>query len=82
MMRYRHIASALLVLAILFLPYWAYAPLIAAAVVVFPFYWEAIVLGFLADALYGPPGSYRAALAALALVALLLPVRERLRWTS
>ncbi|MBX4206494.1 hypothetical protein KW784_01785 [Candidatus Parcubacteria bacterium] len=78
----RNLVSSALVLAVLFLPYWAYVPPIALAALLLPFYWEAVVLGFLIDTLYGQQGSFPAALAAAAFVALLMPVRKRLRWTS
>jgi hypothetical protein len=78
----RHLITAALVAAILFLPYWLYIPAVALAVVLLPLYWEAVLLGFLIDVLYGSEGSYRGALTALVLVALLIPVRDRLRWTS
>lgn len=82
MTKYRHIATILLALAVLFLPYWAYFPAIVLAALFFPFYWEAILLGFAVDALYGSHGSFRTALGAALLIALLLPLRERLRFAS
>jgi hypothetical protein len=79
---YRPFATAALFLAVVFLPYWAYVPLIVAGALLLPFYWEAIILGFAIDTLYGTRGFFPAALAAAALVALFIPLRERLRLIS
>lgn len=82
MTKYRHIITLFLVLAVLFLPYWVYAPAIILGIVLLPLYWEAVILGFVIDVLYGAHGSFRTALAALIMVAVFVPVRERLRFTS
>lgn len=82
MNRYRHFVSAVILIAVVFLPYWIYVPLIFAASLLLPFYWEAILFGFLIDTLYGTSGLYSAALTAAAAVALFIPVRERLRLMS
>lgn len=79
---YRHVISIALFLAVIFLPYWAYVPLLLAAALLLPFYWEAIPFGFLIDTLYGTSGLYPAALAAAAAVAVFIPLRERLRLMS
>ena len=79
----KRIAASLFVLAaILFLPYWAYLPLLAVAMVLVPFYWEAIVFGFLIDVLYGSGGTLfsPAPLVTLLFLVILLPIRERIRW--
>jgi hypothetical protein len=78
---YRHLVSLALLLGVLFLPYWLYVPAILAGVLLLPFYWEAIVLGFLIDTLYGTQSYYPGALLAALAVGLLLPIRERLRLT-
>lgn len=80
MSRERLIATGTILLAILFLPYWIYLPLIGAAMILFPLYWEAIVFGFLIDTLYGT-GTLRFAVIATVLLLALLPVRERLRFS-
>lgn len=82
-MRKRRILASIMVLgAIIFLPYWIYLPLLLTAMALLPFYWEAIIFGFLIDVLYGPD-MHRlfspAALSALVILVLLLPLRERLR---
>lgn len=74
-----------LLLAILFLPYWLYLPLLGGAMIVFPFFWEAILLAFLVDVLYGNGVGGVAGLlspmafAATLLLIVLLPLRERIR---
>ncbi len=72
-------------LAIIFLPYWLYLPLLGAAMIFFPFFWEGIVLALLIDVLYGG-GIGRVgelfspiAFAATLILAALLPLRERIR---
>ena len=82
MKAYRHSATVAILIAVLFLPYWVYVPAICAAVVLLPFYWEAIIFGFLVDTLYGTRGFFPAALATALLVAMLIPLRERMRFTT
>lgn len=81
-MKQRVLTSVALFLAILFLPYWIYVPLAVLATLLIPFYWEAVALGFIIDVLYGSDTGLRAptALIAVALVAVSLPLRERIRW--
>lgn len=80
------ISSILVVLlSIIFLPYWIYLPLLGAAMIFFPFFWEGIVLALLIDVLYGGGiGSFGELLSPMAfsatfLLIILLPLRERLR---
>ena len=87
-MKKRHLATIALVLAVLFLPYWLYVPAVVLAVAFFPLYWEAVLLGFLVDVLYGARADglfsllgFRTAFFALLLVGAFIPVRQRLRWT-
>ena len=82
MNEYRHLTSAAILIAVVFLPYWAYVPLIFAAALLLPFDWEAILFGFLIDTLYGTRGLFPAALSAAAAVAIFIPLRERLRLMS
>ena len=49
----RIMADILLFIAILFLPWWIYIPILIALTVVMPIFWEGILLGFLIDTLYG-----------------------------
>lgn len=85
-MKKRGVSLLILLLAIIFLPYWVYLPLLLAAIVIFPIFWEGIIFGLLIDVLYGwgvtswPSLISPAALVALVLVIILLPVRERLRF--
>ncbi|MDO8424224.1 MAG: hypothetical protein Q7S54_01265 [bacterium] len=84
-MSYRLIATILLILSIIFLPYWIYVPALVAAMAAFPLFWESILLGFLIDVLYGEKISslssfiFSAGFLALAGLFILLPLRERLR---
>jgi hypothetical protein len=81
----RIIVTLLLLFAILTLPYWIYLPLLLAAIIVFPLFWEAIILGFMIDALYGEKlydlhaflSLY--ALLSLAAIIVMIPLRHRLR---
>ncbi len=82
-MRARILATCLLILTVLFLPYWLYLPLLILGMALIPLYWEAIMVGFLIDTLYGPSGlpilTSVAFWSFLMLVAS-MPLRERLRW--
>lgn len=82
MIPYRHITTIAILFAVIFLPYWVYGPAILLAAFFFPFYWEAVLFGFLIDTLYGTRGFFPAALGAALGVAILMPVRARLRLTS
>lgn len=81
----RLLASVIIFVSILFFPYWVYLPVLLISMVVFPFFWEAIVFGFLIDVFYG--GGVRGlpafvspfALLALVLIFVLAPLQERLR---
>lgn len=79
----RFVLTLLLLLSIIFLPYWLYLPGIFAAVIFLPMYWEGVFLGFLVDILYGEgvslPFISPVALAVLVALIILLPMRERLR---
>lgn len=52
-MIYRISAIFLGFLAIIFLPYWLYVPIVIILVALLPFFWEAVFFGFLIDVLYG-----------------------------
>jgi hypothetical protein len=83
----RHIIGfSIAFISIIILPYWVYVPVLFVAIVLIPFFWEGIVLGFLIDVLYGsgveafPSFVSPFALAALIGVIIMLPVRNYLRY--
>ena len=84
-MNQRPFISIAVLLAILFLPYWIYVPLLLIAIFITPLFWEGIILGFIIDVLYGREAHigiswhFPTALAALLLVAAMIPLRRRLR---
>ena len=68
---------------ILAFPYWIYIPAVVLAIILFPFYWEGILAGFLIDIFYGhsAPGwlsLYPSAFIGALIVLILLPIREYL----
>jgi hypothetical protein len=73
-----------LVILIIFAPFWIYLPALFLALVYFPIFWEGVILGFLADALYAPAGSllgsHAIALASLIVALAVIPLRERFRF--
>jgi len=83
MMYLRLFSSAIILFSIAFLPYWFYLVLILASIIVFPFFVEAIVFGFLIDILYG--GGVGGlllspfAFGAMVLIFVSMPVQKRLR---
>ena len=85
MKTYRIIGISIILFAILVFPYWVYVPLLFLGIFIFPFFWEAILLGFLIDILFGNGvegiTSFVSPFAFTALISLviLLPVRKRLR---
>lgn len=87
MKKLRIIATLIVLVAIFFLPYWAYLPALIALMIVFPFFWEGIVLAYLVDILYGRGiGSVAELISPMAFTSMLLlmvlvPVRDRLRIT-
>ncbi len=52
-MTQRILASLILLLSILFMPFWISIILALAGIAYFSFFWEAIVLFFLSELLYG-----------------------------
>lgn len=81
----RVLGSVVIFVSILFLPYWVYIPVLFLGAIVFPFFWEGILLVFLIDAVHG--GEMRIfssfvsplALSLLFMLILLVPIRENLR---
>lgn len=79
-------ASLLILLSIIFLPYWIYLPVLLAGIIIFPMFWEGVVFGLLIDVLYGwgitaPPSLISPmALVALVFIVVLFPVREHIRF--
>jgi hypothetical protein len=81
----RAIVSLIILLSVIFFPYWVYLPLIIAAITLIPFYWEGLALSMLADVLYGQgvfPLSF-SSMSVIALTALIIsaifPLRSYLR---
>lgn len=87
-MRKRDLSSLILLITIIFLPYWIYLPLLLIATLLLPLYWEGILLGFLIDILHGrgitafPSLLSPIAISVVILLIILLPLRERLRFNS
>ncbi|OHB08626.1 MAG: hypothetical protein A3I86_00335 [Candidatus Zambryskibacteria bacterium RIFCSPLOWO2_02_FULL_39_14] len=52
-MIHRILGSIIVFVSIIILPYWVYIPLLFIAIIIFPFFWEGIVLVLLIDVLYG-----------------------------
>jgi len=82
----RHIIGIIVLLvSILVLPYWIYIPLLFAALIFLPFFWEGILFTFLIGTIYsGNVETLSLFFSPLALVVLLtliilLPIKERLR---
>ncbi len=81
----RIITFFILLLALGTMPFWIYMPAIVIAVMFFPFYFEAIILGFLVDVLYGSHISsglsfvFPFTLFLSVFIIIILPIRERLR---
>lgn len=81
----RIVGILVVIVAILFLPYWLYIPLLFIAIIFYPFFWEGILLALLIEVLHGDNvGVIPSLLSPLALVSLftviiLMPFRERLR---
>lgn len=71
--------------SILVLPYWIYIPALFIGIVVFPFFWEGIILVFFINVIHGNSAEFFAALASplalltLVILIVMLPVREHLR---
>ncbi len=76
---HRLLASLVVFLSIIFLPYWLYLPILIVVAIVVPFYWEAIPFWFLTEALYGFSLSWWG-VALLLFLIVLLPVRDKLRF--
>lgn len=80
----KRIAAIIIIfLAILFLPWWIYLPLLFIAIALLPMFWEGVFLGFLVDVLYGEglslPFISPVALVTLVALIIFLPLREHLR---
>ena len=81
----RVLGSAVILVSILLLPYWVYVPVLFIGVILFPFFWEGILLVFLVSVIHGsemailPSLVSPLALSLLIVLILLLPLRESLR---
>jgi hypothetical protein len=84
-MNKRIVSTIIVLIAISAFPYWIYIPLLFLAIILFPFYWEGIIMAFLIDVLYGGYSHagisfvYPFAIFASVLVLLALPIRDRIR---
>ncbi|MGB3922262.1 MAG: hypothetical protein WBL19_03290 [Minisyncoccia bacterium] len=82
----RIFALIAVLLSILFLPYWLYVPMLLGAILIFPFFWEGIILALLIDVIH--EGAIKTfgdiftsfGFYTLLLLIILLPLRERLRY--
>ncbi len=52
-MTHRIIGFIIVFVSIITLPYWVYVPVLFIAIIIFPFFWESIILVLLIDVLYG-----------------------------
>ncbi len=81
----RLFGSLIILISILFLPYWVYVPFLFLGIIFFPFFWEGILLALLIDFIHGAgvwgPSLLFTSFGFSALISLiiLLPIRERLR---
>ncbi|KND48920.1 MAG: hypothetical protein AB200_00635 [Parcubacteria bacterium C7867-005] len=79
----RGVVTILLIFISLAFPYWVYLPALFLTVLFLTFFWEAIFIGFIIDALYGSPWggllSYPVGLSVCLFLILLLPIRDRIR---
>ena len=85
MRKFRLLATALTLFSIIFLPFWVYLPFLLASMILFPLFWEGIILAFIIDILHGrgigpiadliSPMAFSATLILMAV----MPLRERLR---
>ena len=77
-------AVCLLVLLIIFAPFWLYLPALFLSIVYFDYFVEGIVLALVIDVVYGPAGhsilfGFPFAIISAVLVLISIIVRERLR---
>jgi len=85
MRKFRLLATLVTFLSIIFLPYWVYLPFLLASMILFPIFWEGIVLAFVIDILYGrgissiPELISPMAFSATLILMAVMPLRERLR---
>lgn len=77
----RLVATIIIALSVIFLPWWIYLPLLGGGLIYFQFYWEGLILAFIIDALYGTR-SLQGSMAVYALIILLIlvPLRGRIRF--
>ena len=81
----RVLVSLVIFASILVLPYWVYVPLLFIGAILFPFFWEGILLVFFVHVVHGsevtvlPLLVSPLALSLLIVLVLLLPIRESLR---
>lgn len=85
MTKFRLTALTLTLFSIIFLPFWIYLPFLLASMIIFPFFWEGVLLAFIIDILYGrgivglPELISPMAFSAMLILMAVVPLRERLR---
>lgn len=81
----RYILSLIALLSIFLTPFWIYLPILVGIVLVTPFPWEVIIMGFMVDVIYGKAVyggalfDYPVAIGILLLLIFISPIREQLR---
>ena len=81
----RLVSYFIILLLILFTPYWIYIPVLLLAILVFPFFWEGVLFAILINTLYGYGGGILEALRSilplvtLGVVLVLIPIHNNLR---
>ncbi len=82
----RIIGLIIILIAILILPYWIYIPILFMAILVFPFFGEAIIFVLLINTMYGDGIKITKLLVSplfisvVLTIIIMLPLRERLRF--
>lgn len=81
----RVLGSVIILASILVLPYWVYIPVLFIGIILFPFFWEGILLAFLIEVIHSSGNGVLSllvsplTLSALIVLIILLPIRKSLR---
>lgn len=76
-MNRRLLSFIALLFGVMILPNYIYLPALLAAIIIFPVFWEGLVVGFIVDILYGG-GIYYSFFSLLSLI-IMIPIRNRIR---